>query len=72
MIEFKNEIIGYSNKVNRNGCIILKKELKNCIKSQYLPIVDDFNNRKLIGMTTNIKIKDNKLMIDGYLLRKKT
>ncbi len=71
-MEIKNVIIGYANKKNRNKSFLSKKELKDCIKDKkYIPIVDNFNMKKLIGMTSDVRIKNNKIIIDGFLLRKR-
>ncbi len=70
-MEIKNVIIGYANKKNRNKSFLTKKERKDCIKDKkYIPIVDNFDKKKIIEMTTNIRIKNNKIIIKGLLLRK--
>lgn len=71
-MDLKNIVIGYADKKNRNKSFLSKKELKDCIRDkEYIPIVDNFDMKKLIGMTTNIYIKNNKLIINGFLLRKR-
>jgi len=65
----KNIIIGYANKKNKNNCIISKKELKNCIKTKHVPIFDNYDYKKLIGTTTNIRLVNDKLIVDGFLTK---
>ena len=68
--KFYNQIIAYANRRNQNGCIISKKALKNCIKNKNIPISLDFNNKNIIGVTTDIRVEDDKLVADVMLNKK--
>lgn len=73
MLELKNYIIGYANRVNKNKCLLPKRGLHKCIERKtHIPIFEGFDYKKLIGLTTKVYIKDDNIMFDGYLTKRKS
>ncbi len=70
MYNFKNQIIAYANVKNKNNCIISRKELKKCVQTKHVPIFDNYDFTKLIGTTINVRLEKNRLIIDGFLIKK--
>ena len=60
-MKIKPTTVSYSN------MLISVDTLKSSIKTQTLPIIENFNSRKVIGMTTHVWVENGQLMIKGHL-----
>ncbi len=53
--------------VSYSKILISVNDLKSSIKTQTLPILNNFNSREVIGVTTHVWVEKGELKIEGYL-----
>jgi len=67
----KNQIIASAG-LNSNNICLTEACLEKCVKTvknDKLPIVNNYNEREVIGYMDNFQYKDGKILADVYLIK---